>query len=187
MGYFEEICRYQPMNRQEEIDQATMIEFIERNPESALLRDNRVAHVSSSAFILNPAMTHTLMILHHLRGAWAWTGGHADGERDLLKVALTEAREEAGLTAVEPLFPHIASLDMLTVQPHVRKGEYVGAHLHLSVSYILIADDKAPLQRNIQETDDICWLPAEQLTTERFDAFDAYLYNKMLEKARMMG
>lgn len=43
------------------------------------------------------------MAYHKIYDSWAWLGGHADGERDLLKVAVKEVKEESGVVHVRPL------------------------------------------------------------------------------------
>ena len=85
------------------------------------------------------------MAYHNLYQSWAWLGGHADGESDLLSVALREANEESGVLAV-PVSPEIFSLEILHVAPHVKRGKFVCAHLHLNATYLLEADDKAPIR-----------------------------------------
>ena len=37
------------------------------------------------------------MVYHNIYDSWSWLGGHADGETDLLAVALREVKEETGL------------------------------------------------------------------------------------------
>jgi len=61
-----------------------------------LLRDNEIAHITSSGFILNKSLDKALLIHHNIRNVWAWTGGHADGNSNLLEVAIQEAVEETG-------------------------------------------------------------------------------------------
>ena len=63
------------------------------------------------------------MIYHNIYRSWAWTGGHADGERDLLAVALREAREESGLETLRVLKDGIFSLETLTVDGHIKRGK----------------------------------------------------------------
>ena len=82
-------------------------------------------------------MTRFLMAYHNIYDSWAWTGGHADGEADFLKVAIREAMEETGITRVTPVTEDIFSLEVLTVDGHEKKGAYVSSHLHLNVTYLL--------------------------------------------------
>ena len=49
------------------------------------------------------------MIFHKIYNSWSWTGGHADGDSDLLKVAIKEASEETGLKNIKPISKDIFS------------------------------------------------------------------------------
>ena len=95
--YVDEIRAYTPQNEQEAADQRLILEYIRLFPDNILTRDNEIAHLSSSGFVVNADGTRVLMAHHNIYRVWAWTGGHADGEGDLLSVALREAREK-GLT-----------------------------------------------------------------------------------------
>ncbi len=35
-------------------------------------------------------MTKTLMVHHNIYNTWAWTGGHADGDKDMLEIAIKD-------------------------------------------------------------------------------------------------
>ena len=74
------------------------------------------------------------MAYHNIYHSWAWTGGHADGEKDLLSVAIREAKEETGIKTVKPVMEGIFSLEVLTVDGHEKNGSYVPSHLHLNVT-----------------------------------------------------
>ena len=124
MKIIEEIKKYRPCNAQEQRDQALILDFLEKNGD-AFLRSNLLAHMTASSWIVNPERTKTLMVYHNLYDSWSWTGGHADGETDLLSVALREAREETGIEHVRPLSPEIFSLEVLTVDGHEKRGAVV--------------------------------------------------------------
>ena len=123
--YVDEIRAYTPQNEQEAADQRLILEYIRLFPDNILTRDNEIAHLSSSGFVVNADGTRVLMAHHNIYRVWAWTGGHADGEGDLLSVALWEAREETGVEHIRPLSPAIASLDILPVWGHVKRGKWV--------------------------------------------------------------
>ena len=143
--YVDEIRAYTPQNEQEAADQRLILEYIRLFPDNILTRDNEIAHLSSSGFVVNADGTRVLMAHHNIYRVWAWTGGHADGEGDLLSVALREAREETGVEHIRPLSPAIASLDILPVWGHVKRGKWVPSHQHLNVSYLLVADESDAL------------------------------------------
>ena len=65
------------------------------------------------------------MIYHNIYDSWAWMGGHADGEEDLFKVAEREAKEESGITDIKAISEEIASIEILPVSGHEKKGKYV--------------------------------------------------------------
>ena len=101
--YVDHIRAYVPRNDQEAAEKAAMLEYILPDPEKALTRENRQAHVTCSGLVLNRQGTRVLMAHHDLYKVWAWTGGHADGDGDLLSVAMREAREETGVVHLRPL------------------------------------------------------------------------------------
>ena len=157
--YVDEIRAYTPQNEQEAADQRLILEYIRLFPDNILTRDNEIAHLSSSGFVVNADGTRVLMAHHNIYRVWAWTGGHADGEGDLLSVALREAREETGVEHIRPLSPAIASLDILPVWGHVKRGKWVPSHQHLNVSYLLVADESDALQIREGENSRVGWLP----------------------------
>lgn len=136
-----DIERYIPFNEQEERDKTLILDWICNN-ENAFSRDNVVAHMTSSAWVVNKDRSKVLMVYHNIYNSWSWLGGHADDETDLLSVAIREVKEEAGIMNVQPVSNDIFSMESLTVDGHVKKGEYVSSHLHLNITYLLEADSE---------------------------------------------
>ena len=182
--YWDEIAAYRPRSEQEEADQRQMLDYIRQFPDTILTRDNPIAHFSSSGFVVNADASRVLMAHHNLYRVWAWTGGHVDGEADFLAVALREAREETGVTHILPLSDAIASLDILPVWGHVKRGRYVPSHLHLNVSYLLLADENDPLSVREGENTRVGWLPAAELLSYTNEWEMDGVYTKLLERAR---
>lgn len=135
------IEKYRPYNEQEEMDKPLILNWI-KNEKDAFLRENKIAHITASAWVVNKDRSKVLMVYHNIYHSWSWLGGHADGETDLLSVAIREVKEEAGISKVYPVSEEIFSLESLTVDGHVKKGKYVSSHLHLNVTYLLEADPK---------------------------------------------
>ena len=74
--------RYRSWNPQESADREEMLRRL-RNGDDLYTRDNPVAHLTTSAWVVSPGRSRALMAYHNLYGARAWLGGHADGQRDL--------------------------------------------------------------------------------------------------------
>ncbi len=185
MKIVKDIEKYRPCNEQERHDQALILDFLSRN-EDAFLRSNRLAHMTASAWIVNPARTKTLMVYHKLYDSWSWTGGHADGETDLLAVALKEAREETGIVHVRPVSGEIFSLEVLTVDGHEKRGEYVSSHLHLNVTYLLEAEERDTLHICKEENSGVAWFTLEEaLKASTEPWFVERIYKKLNGKLRM--
>ncbi len=184
MNYKEAILAYQPINEQEEAEKRVILEYINEYPDTVLLRENEKGHLTSSGFIMNKDLTKVLMIHHNIYNSWAWTGGHADGDEDLLYVAMKEAKEETGVVEIEPLMEEIASIDILPVWGHVKKGKYVATHMHLSVAYILIADENQTLYINEAENSGVKWIKIEDIEKECNEPQVIPIYFKLIEKAK---
>ena len=127
------------------------------------------------------------MIYHNIYDSWAWMGGHADGEKDLLAVAEREAREESGITDIRPVSEGIASLEVVTVSGHEKRGEYISAHLHLNVTYIFEADEKQDLSIKPDENSGVMWIETDDIknkSTEKW--FVERIYSKLIDKMKTM-
>lgn len=173
-----------PCNEQEERDRAILLRWIESGRD-ILTRENEVAHLTASAWVVNPDRTRVLMAYHNLYESWAWLGGHADGEADLLSVALREAREESGITEVRPVTEEIISIETLCVDGHEKRGRYVPSHLHLNVTYLLEADDAQALQVKPDENSAVAWIAVDEIpekSSERW--FVERIYGKLCKKAK---
>ena len=101
-----QIEHYTPFNEQEETDKQLILNWI-RNNTNAFSRENTVAHMTASAWVVNQDKSKILMVYHNIYNSWSWLGGHADGETDLLAVALREVKEEAGISHVCPVSEEI--------------------------------------------------------------------------------
>ena len=181
MNIREQIENYCPDCEQEQNDKELILKFIDSNPD-AFLRDNRIAHMTASAWVVNRDRTKALMVYHKIYDSWSWTGGHADGETDLLSVAIREVKEETGVTAA-PLSEDIYSLEVLTVDGHEKRGKYVSSHLHLNVTYLLEADECEELKICEDENKGVAWFTlADALKASTEPWFVERIYKKLNEK-----
>lgn len=142
MNLKEQIENYEPYNEQEKNDKEIMLSLINRY-DDVLTRENKVCHFTASNWIVNKERTKILMAYHNIYHSWAWTGGHCDGDADLLEVALKEAREETGITSLKPLDNSIYGIAVLPVTSHIKREKYVPTHLHLDCCFLSEADENS--------------------------------------------
>lgn len=187
MDYKKQIFDYIPVNNQEKEDKRVILDYIETFPHNILLRDNEFAHITSSGFIFNKKLNKVLMIHHNIYKKWAWSGGHADGDADLLYVAIKEAKEETGIKNVMPLTEGIAAIDILPVSGHIKNNRYVCSHLHLSIAYNLVSDENEELIVKEDENSAVKWFNLDEFSIDNFNEHDLYLYGKLIKKALMLG
>ena len=186
MNLQDALARYIPCNEQEQYDRAEMLRLFQTMPD-LYTRDNRTAHLTASGWITCPTRDRVLLAYHNLYDSWAWLGGHADGDRDLLAVALREAREESGLNDVHALRDDIFSLELLTVNSHWRRGQYVPGHLHLNVTFLLEADPHAPLHSKPDENSGVAWFSLDDAVAASKEAwFRDNVYSKLNAKLRLI-
>ncbi|MDD6407241.1 MAG: NUDIX hydrolase, partial [Lactobacillus equicursoris] len=172
---------YQPYNEQEATDVKEMIYRLETG-EELFLRSNLAEHFTASAWVVNPARDKTLMAYHRIYDSWAWLGGHADGDHDLLRVALKEVTEESSVVA-RPVTNQIYSVEILTVDGHEKHGKYVPSHLHLNVTYLLEADDRQAIRTKEDENKAVAWFGLEEALEKSSEPwFVDRIYKKLNQK-----
>lgn len=141
---------------------------------TAYKRERLDGHFTASAWVVNQERTHTLLTLHRKLGRWLQLGGHADGNENLMEVALQEAREESGLTSLSMVDSTIFDIDkhIIPERPHVQQ------HFHFDVRYLLEAEINEPLQMS-NESISLAWIAFDSVV-------DMIGYNpsilRMLEK-----
>ena len=159
----EQIEKYIPYNEQEASDKELMLEYIDKF-EDVLTRKNKMCHFTASNWIVNKDRTKVLMIYHNIYKSWAWTGGHADGDSDLLQVAIKEAEEETGLNNLKLLSDGIYGLQILTVDSHIKRERFVSSHLHLDCCFLLEANEKEKLRIKEDENSGVKWVEIDKAT-----------------------
>ena len=181
MDLLEDLKNYQPYNEQEAADVKEMIYRLETG-EELFLRSNLAEHFTASAWVVNPARDKTLMAYHRIYDSWAWLGGHADGDHDLLRVALKEVEEESGVAA-RPVTNQIYSVEILTVDGHEKHGKYVPSHLHLNVTYLLEADDRQAIRPKEDENKAVAWFGLAEALEKSSEPWSVdRIYRKLNQK-----
>lgn len=138
---------------------ADTIRFVEAHA-NCLERACVPGHLTGSAWVVSPDRRRTLLT-HHLKlDKWLQLGGHADGDGDLLAVALREAREESGLTRVRALDAGIFDLDRHLI-PAWKSDP---AHYHYDLRFLIEADPAEPLVIS-NESKDLAWVEVSRVTS----------------------
>lgn len=133
------------------------IEFVKTN-EECFKRELLIGHVTGSAWIVNAARTHVLMMHHRKLNQWFQPGGHCDGDPDVLNVALKEANEETGLENLKVVNGEIYDVDVHQIPE--RKG--IPTHYHYDVRFLIEADMNEQLIIT-EESNDLAWVSLEKI------------------------
>ena len=155
--------------------------------DDGLTRNNEFGHFTASAWVINKEKTKVLMIYHNIYKSWAWTGGHADGENNLLRTAIRELKEGTGVKNVKVINNDIFLLEIVCVNGHIKKGKYVSSHVHLNLTFLLEVDEKERLRIKEDENSGVKWVDIEEvekISNEKW--IKENVYRKLNEKLKMI-
>ena len=171
-AFIQALTAHTPADQEEENHRDEILRFVSANAQCWWMRATPSGHVTGSAWILNFARTHALLLHHAKLKCWVQPGGHLDdSDASPAAGAMREALEETGLANL-----HLASEAVFDVDVHLiparaaRPGKcgMEPAHLHYDVRYLMIAADADV--RISEESLDAKWLLLKDLaqpTTER--------------------
>ncbi len=151
------LARYAPIDAEDAARRARFRAFIEAHPD-CLERSLSIGHVTGSAWIVDPSGRDVLLTHHAKLDIWVQPGGHADGDPDLLAVALREAREETGLPGLAPVGADVFDLD---IHPIPGRGP-IPRHEHYDVRFALRAAGGVRFVVT-PESHALAWTPLDRL------------------------
>lgn len=150
--------------------------YLERNPateNSVVLKDlislngdlfargQSLAHVTSSAWIINDDGTHALLIEHAKYLKFCPPGGHVDAGETALQACLREVGEEVGLLLLKLIFDGIFDIDIHRIPASEKKNE--PEHWHIDVRYAFRANKDEAVKLNLDECLSYKWQPIDEL------------------------
>lgn len=136
---------------------ASFLELLEHP--NAFQRDHLPGHITGSSWILDHARHSVLLVHHGTLNKWLQPGGHADGEENVLNVALREAEEETGLKHFRLIQPDIFDLDIHPIPARLSFPD----HLHYDVRF-LFETDRTEKVIVSDESHDVAWIALDQLS-----------------------
>jgi len=160
----DEVRGYRPFDERERTMQARLVAFLETHGLRAFDRALAPGHVTASAWIVDPDRRHAVLLHHRKLERWLQLGGHVDGDPDVRRGALREAREESGLRALRLIVEDIYDIDVHRIPARGAEPE----HEHFDLRFALEADPREPLVRNA-ESHDVRWIALSDLETYGID------------------
>ena len=135
--------------------------FVEANAD-CFHRDHWPAHVTGSAWVVSPDRSRILMMHHRKLNQWFQPGGHADGDADILRVALRETVEETGL---ETRHVKLLHMEVFDVDVHgIAASEHDPRHEHIDIRFLVEIDDSLPVPGN-DESHEVLWVRLNDVST----------------------
>lgn len=145
-----------------------MLAFLDQH-DDCFERELAHGHFTASAWLVSKDLSQALLMLHAKLNMWVQLGGHADGDSDLLEVAIKEAQEESGIMDIEPITTQIFDIDIHTIPAKGMEPK----HEHFDVRFLLqVTSDKQPVKN--AESKELKWfgpnisqLPTQQRSVIR--------------------
>jgi len=162
--HLKKIAALTPFDEAESSHQRSILSFIERHHDF-YKRTRVTGHITGSAWIINPARSHALLLHHKKLDRWLQPGGHIEHEPDVLATALREAREETGITNLRVISDGIFDIDIHTIPANRNEAE----HQHYDIRYLLeAASDAIPAVSD--ESTDVRWFTLQEIAAINDDA-----------------
>lgn len=127
--------------------------------EDCFHRSLREGHVTGSAWVVDQTGKKVLLTHHRKLNRWLQLGGHADGDSDVLAVAMREVEEESGLEQVQPCSSEIFDID---IHPIPLRGSEA-AHLHYDIRFAFVNVGSEAYCVS-DESHDLRWIDLQELS-----------------------
>lgn len=148
---------HQPFDKNEEAMLQQTIDFVRQNPQ-CFERSLAIGHITGSAWIVDESRDYAILMHHKKLNRWFQPGGHADGETNVLNVAIKEAQEETGVVDLKILSHAIYDVDVHLIPENPKEL----AHYHFDIRFLFEVKKDIPLKINA-ESKEIKWVKHVQI------------------------
>ncbi len=152
----EKLTAYQPRDKRDATQRDRIASFVNAHTD-CFERDLIVGHITGSAWLINRTGDRVLLTHHKKLDMWLQLGGHADGDPDVLRVAIREAQEESGLEGIIPMSTTIFDLDVHRIPDH----NNTPTHEHHDIRFLLQANTDTGYQIS-DESHELKWCTPDQ-------------------------
>ena len=157
MNLLKQLKAYKPYDELEKTNVKQTIEFLQQN-KNAFKRENLSGHITASCYLFNADYSKVLLTLHKKLNDWYQLGGHCDGNKNTLFVALKEGWEESGIKGIKPISKNIADVDIQDIPYYAPKD--VPAHKHYDIRYFFTTKNENFVMSD--ESNDLKWHTLEE-------------------------
>jgi len=146
------IDRYRQLHPDEAATTGRIRDFVASQP-LCFQRQLAKGHITGSAWLVDKARQRVLLTHHRKLNIWVQLGGHADGESDVARVAMSEAEEESGLLDLQLVSPDIFDIDIHAIPARGDEAE----HWHYDCRFLVQASGAEDYVVS-GESHDLAWI-----------------------------
>ena len=142
VNFLAALAAHTPIDPEEADHHSQIMRFVASHRHSWWTRANLEGHVTGSAWILNLACTHALLLHHVKLNLWVQPGGHLDdADATPAAGAMREALEETGIAGLTFASEALFDIDIHVIPARASSQRNETTHLHYDVRYRIIAAD----------------------------------------------
>ncbi len=168
------LAAYVPADGADAVTRDQIVQFVEDQPD-CFCRHLWAGHITGATWLLDSTGQRVLLTHHKKLNRWLQPGGHADGDPDILAVALNEAHEETGLEGIRLVKEGIFDLDIHSIPA---RGE-VPQHLHYDIRFLVQTSESEDFVVS-DESHALAWFSGEELIRKDLDESIQRMHRKHL-------
>ena len=113
-------------------------------------------------------------------------GGHVEPKESFVESVIREVKEETGLDNLKLLSDGIYGIQVLTVDPHIKRGKYVPSHVHLDCCFLFEADEEEMIRIKEDENSGVKWIDINEACIVTNEEKMKPIYKKLNDKLSLI-